>query len=121
MQLTTGAALQRRVEKWGHEEVLRWLSNVDLTPYADTLQQRGIAGPVRGPMPPSSCPGPHLVSMPGSMQLHGGAGVSKCKHTKQRGCSMLRHAVIHIAGPGKGRASLCSIKGLTRWKHSMTW
>lgn len=39
--------LQRKVDKWGHEEVLRWLSNVGLVQYADALKGRSIAGPVR--------------------------------------------------------------------------
>ena len=39
--------LQRRVDKWGHEEVLRWLANVGLLHYADRLKERSIAGRVQ--------------------------------------------------------------------------
>ncbi|CAL8462026.1 g1557 [Coccomyxa elongata] len=35
---------KRKVDKWGHEEVVRWLSNVGLAQYADTLKAHGIQG-----------------------------------------------------------------------------
>ncbi|BDA41253.1 probable tubulin polymerization-promoting protein family member 3 at C-terminar half [Coccomyxa sp. Obi] len=36
---------KRKVDKWGYEEVVRWLNNVGLAHYADTLNAHGIKGP----------------------------------------------------------------------------
>lgn len=38
--------LQRKVDKWGHEEVQRWLNNVGLAHYGNALKTRGVQGPV---------------------------------------------------------------------------
>lgn len=45
-------ATQRKVEKWGHEEVRRWLGNVGLVHYEAVLKERGVQGLVRIPCYP---------------------------------------------------------------------
>ncbi|EIE25016.1 p25-alpha-domain-containing protein [Coccomyxa subellipsoidea C-169] len=37
--------LQRKVDKWSHEEVRRWLNNVGLARYGNALKERGVQGP----------------------------------------------------------------------------
>ncbi|KAK9908613.1 hypothetical protein WJX75_000439 [Coccomyxa subellipsoidea] len=36
---------KRKVDKWGHEEVQRWLNNVGLAHYGNALKTRGVQGP----------------------------------------------------------------------------
>ncbi len=45
-ELSGPTQLQRKVDKWGPEELHRWLSNVGLEAYADILRERNINGPV---------------------------------------------------------------------------
>jgi hypothetical protein len=38
--------MQRKVDKWGPEEVRRWLANIGLESYVEVLRKHGINGPV---------------------------------------------------------------------------